>query len=65
MLVEFNKLKLRIGEVIYLQNAKGEGITGTYQNEFNSSNNTFRFDNHSNGKSELIKIETLQLLKRF
>ncbi len=61
---EFQKLNLKNGDVIYIQNEKGEGITGTYQNEYNSSNETFKFDNHSNGKIEFIRIESLQLIKR-
>jgi len=53
---EFQKLSLNTGNLIYIQNKKGEGITGTFQNEYNSSNESFKFINHSNGKSEIIKI---------
>jgi hypothetical protein len=45
-------------------NQKGEGFTGTYENEYNSSNETFRFSNYSNGKIEIIYIDLLQDLRR-
>ena len=61
----FNELKLKAGELIYIMNEKGEGISGIYENEFNSSNGTFRFSNHSNGQTEIIEIDKLQLLKRY
>ncbi|WP_040252123.1 hypothetical protein [Psychroserpens mesophilus] len=61
----FNELKLKAGELIYIMNEKGEGISGIYENEYNSSNGTFRFSNHSNGQTEMIEIDKLQLLKRY
>jgi len=61
---KFHALDLKIGDVIYIQNEKGEGITGTFQNEYNSSNETFKFDNHSSGNMEVLKIESLQQIKK-
>ncbi|SDY11853.1 hypothetical protein SAMN05444411_1295 [Lutibacter oricola] len=61
----FNELKLKAGEMIYIMNEKGEGISAIYENEYNSSNGTFRFSNHSNGQTEMIEIDKLQLLKRY
>lgn len=60
----FVKLNLKQGEFIFLINEKGEGYSGTYENEYNSSNETFRFSNHSNGQTETINIERLQDLRR-
>lgn len=60
----FIKLNLSQGELIYLMNEKGEGFTGTYENEYNSSNETFRFSNYSNGQIETIYIDRLQDLRR-
>ena len=60
----FLKLNLKQGELIYLMNKKGEGFTGVYENEYNSSNETFRFSNYSNGQTETVYIERLQDLRR-
>ncbi len=64
MLHIFIKLNLRQGELIYLMNEKGEGIYGTYENEYDSSNDTFKFSNHSNGQIQIIYINQLQDLRR-
>jgi len=61
----FRELKLEYGEMIYLINEKGEGYSGTYENDYNNSTETFRFSNYSNGKIETIRIESLQFLKRY
>ncbi|WP_445749559.1 hypothetical protein [Polaribacter sp.] len=60
----FKELKLKYGELIYIQNEKGEGITGVFENHYNSSQETFRFQNNSNGQNEIIEIEKLQLIRR-
>lgn len=60
----FIKLNLKQGEYISLMNEKGEVYSGTYENDYNSSNETFRFSNHSNGQIETIYIESLQDLRR-
>ena len=64
MMHMFIKLDLKFGELIYLVNEKGEGYTGIYENDYNSSNETFKFNNYSNGKIETIFIEKLQDLRR-
>ena len=60
----FKQLNLEFGDYIYIQNERGEGYYGTYENEYNSSNETFKFSNHSNGKVEVIKLEKLQQLTK-
>ena len=45
-------------------NERGEGFNGTYENEYNSSNETFRFSNNSNGQTEIIYIDSLQELRK-
>ncbi len=64
MLHIFITLNLKQGELIYLMNDKGEYFTGIYENEYNSSLETFRFSNHSNGQTETIYIDKLQDLRR-
>ena len=51
---------LDVGDYIYISNEKGEGISGTFEGEYDSNKNTFKFSNHSNGKMEVIRIEILQ-----
>ncbi len=60
----FNKLKLRQGEMISLMNEGGEVFSGTYENEYDSGNETFRFSNFSNGQTETVYILRLQDLRR-
>lgn len=60
----FIKLNLKQGELISLMNEKGEVFIGIYENDYNSSNETFRFSNYSNGQTETIYIERLQDLRR-
>ncbi|AFU69424.1 hypothetical protein P700755_002683 [Psychroflexus torquis ATCC 700755] len=59
----FKELKLKAGDIIYMQNENGEGITGIFE-DYNSSQETFRFQNYSNGKNEIIQIEKLQSISR-
>ena len=59
----FKDLELKNGDIIYIQNEKGEGITGVFE-DYNSSQETFRFQNYSNGKNEIIQIEKLQSISR-
>ena len=59
----FKELKLKNGDLIYIQNEKGEGITGVFE-DYNSSQETFKFQNYSNGKNEIIQIEKLQSISR-
>ncbi len=61
-ILEFIKLNLQIGDFIWLMNEKGEGFTGNYAGSFNESNQTFQFNNHSNGKTQTIEIQKLQRL---
>jgi hypothetical protein len=60
----FRELKLKYGELIYIVNEKGEGISGLYEDEYNPSNETFRFSNYSNGQTQIIEINKLQFIKR-
>lgn len=60
----FKELKLKNGDLIYIQNEKGEEITGIFENDYNSSQETFRFQNYSNGKNEIIQIEDLHLIRK-
>ena len=36
----FRELELKYGELIYIVNEKGEGVTGLYEDEYNNSNET-------------------------
>ena len=63
-LFDFEKLNLKYGDYIWLMNKKGEGYFGFFYNDFNLSKKTFKFRNHSNGKDEIILIESLQRLER-
>lgn len=60
----FRELELKYGELIYIVNEKGEGISGLYENEYNNSNETFRFSNYSNGKTETIEINKMHSIQR-
>lgn len=64
MIHVFIKLNLKQGEYIYLMNEKGEGFSGTCENDYNSTNETFRFSNFSNGQIETVDIDRLQDLRR-
>jgi predicted ribosome quality control (RQC) complex YloA/Tae2 family protein len=61
----FRELELKYGELIYIVNEKGEGISGLYEDEYNNSNETFRFSNYSNGKTETIEINKMHSIQRF
>jgi len=60
----FRELELKYGELIYIVNEKGEGISGLYEDEYNNSNETFRFSNYSNGKTETIEINKMHSIQR-
>jgi hypothetical protein len=60
----FIKLNLKQGDLIFLINEKGEGFTGSYENDYDSSYETFKFNNYSNGKIITIYIDLLQDLRR-
>ncbi len=62
---QLRELNLKPGEMIYIVNEKGEGISGVYENNYCSSNETFKFSNHSNGKTEIINANNLQFIKRY
>lgn len=61
----FNQLKLQEGELIIFTNEGGEGFHGSYENNYDESNETFKFTNSSNGQLETIYIEKLQDLRRW
>lgn len=60
----FRELKLKCGEFIYLVNERGEGFSGVYEGEYDNANETFKFNNSSNGIIETIYIKNLQVLQR-
>lgn len=60
----FLNLDLKQGELIQIMNEKGEVFIGIFENEYNSSNETFRFSNFSNGQTEIVYIDRLQDLRR-
>ena len=60
----FKQLQLKQGDYIYLMTEKGEGFYGSYENDYNNSNESFVFNNHSNGQTEVILIEKLQDLRK-
>lgn len=61
---KFLSLALKKGETIHLINERGASYVGTYENEFNVSTETFKFQNFSTGRTEVIHIEKLQVLAR-
>lgn len=61
---KFLTLNLKYGDQIYLVNDKGERFNGTYEDEYNSSNNSFKFLNFSNGQIEMIYLDNLHDLDR-
>jgi len=60
----FLSLELKYGDFIYIVTEKGEGFSGNYENDYNSSNETFKFSNFSNGKTEIIYVDKLQHLSK-
>ncbi len=58
----FLELDLKNGEYICIMNEKGECTNGNYRNGFDNNNKSFKFQNHSNGKTDIIFIEKLQRL---
>ncbi|TSE06975.1 hypothetical protein [Aquimarina algiphila] len=60
----FKQLNLNRGDLIYIQNEKGEGINGSYEGEYNPSNESFKFSNFNYGKTEIIYLDKLQALTR-
>lgn len=60
----YQKLNLKYGDLIYIVNEKGEGITGTFENNYNSNQETFNFQNFSNGQNEIVEIQKLQSIRR-
>ena len=61
-ITEFIKLELQFGDFIWILNEKGEGFPGNYAGNFIQANQTFQFNNHSNGKKQTIEIGKLQRL---
>ena len=59
---DFIKLKLKVGDYIWIMNEKGVGFNGNYDGNFEPSKQTFQFRNHSNGQSQTIEITKLQRL---
>jgi hypothetical protein len=60
----FIKLELKFGDYIWLMDEKGSGFFGNYNGNFESSQQTFEFSNHSTGQIETIDIEKLQRLEK-
>lgn len=60
----FIELELKYGELITLQHERGEGFSGVYKAEYDNTNETFKFENSSNGIIETIYIKNLQFLQR-
>lgn len=59
---QFIKLDLKLGDYIWIMNEKGEGFPGNFDGSFDASKQTFKFRNHSNGKTQIIEIAKLQRL---
>lgn len=61
---QFLKLQLKQGDYIWITNERGERFGGIYQGQYNSGNQTFKFQNGSNGQTETAEIQKLQGLTR-
>jgi hypothetical protein len=61
---EFEKLNLKENELILIETVGSQQFVGAYLGEYNNSDTTFKFGNHSNGQTETIFIEKLQQLRR-
>ena len=59
---DFIKLDLKLGDYIWIMNKNGEGFPGNFDGSFDSSKQTFKFRNHSNGQTQIIEISKLQRL---
>ena len=62
-ITDFIKLDLKHGDYIWIMNEKGEGFWGNFDGSFDSSKQTFRFRNHSNGQTQTVEIAKLQRLE--
>jgi len=62
--ITFEKLQLKLGELIVIEKIGGQQFSGTYENEYDNSKGEFKFSNYSNGKIENISIDKLFNLKR-
>jgi len=59
---DFIKLDLKMGDSIWILTEKGEGFRGNFNGSFDTSKQTFKFINHSNGQTQTIEIAKLQRL---
>jgi len=61
---QFLDLELEPGDYIWIKNERGERFGGTYLGYYNSGDQTFKFQNGSNGQTETIEIQKLQFLDK-
>lgn len=62
--IEFERLKLKYGDYIWIMDEKGEGFYGYFEDQASPGMTVFKFRNHSNGKLESVYISKLQRLER-
>ena len=62
-IADFLKLELEYWDYIWLMNEKGEGFYGNFAGAIDSSYQSFKFQNHSNGQSQIIEVRKLQILQ--
>ena len=62
-IADFLKLELKYFDYIWIMNEKGEGFYGNYLGTADSSNQSFKFQNHSNGQTQIIEVGKLQMLQ--
>ena len=57
---DFENLELKYWDYIRFINEKGEGLMGNFEDEYENSKGTFKFSNHSSGRSEVIHLSNIQ-----
>jgi hypothetical protein len=60
----FEKLNLKTNDLIIIEKVGSYQYPGVYLGDFNHSKLTFKFSNHSNGKTEIIELKKLQQIRR-
>lgn len=61
---DFEALQLKYWDCITFFLAGGKMCVGNYADEYDNSNGTFKFSNHSNGKTETIKVAEIENLQK-
>jgi len=64
ILYEFKILKIQYGDTISIANERGEVLQGRFEDNFDDANETFLFNNFSNGRTETIYLKNINYINK-